>query len=1023
MRKLLLTVTAFLLFAGALLAQRSITGTVTDDKGNPLPNVSVSVKGTSTGTVTKNDGTFSLTVPANGKELEFSFLGLTPETVTIGSRTSFSVRMLPAGATTLDDVVVTGIKNVKKSQFTGAANKITERELSSKPVGSFDQILQGRAPGILALTSSGQPGTAANIIIRGSMSISGGSAPLYIVDGNPVEQGVFQALNPNDFVSVDVLRDAATTALYGSRGSGGVIVVTTKRGQSGKMKLTYEGQFGIKAKPDFAFRPMTTPELLEAQRAYGSVLGAGNPTAAVNTNTNIPGWYYSPENPRYQALSASGKATADRLRDSIAGINTNWADLFFRQGTFSNHQINLSGGTGRTRIYSSIALYNEEGTTMRTDMKRVTLRNNLDYADDKFSIQVSTNLGYVKRNFQQSTTTNSTANPFLVTNIQVPYALVYKPNSENYATGVGARFTGANALDLTRYDANYNDQIKATLGVSMNYNITKDLSASFNAGADFRETQGSNYGSREAFLRTPAGTTSITGRAGFQSEALTRFLTMNVRPGITYKKLINDAHDLEVSAFGEYIQENQKDLNFTGYGIDPRTPNTPGVIQQGNDVNQLYAVVGGGKFETALASVLGMARYTFNNKYTVTGSIRRDGSAKVAPENRWTNFYSVGATWDLGREDFLQNVRFINVLRLRASYGGSGNHNNFPSWYLWQPTYGSGTYSGLPTQVATYVGNPDAKWESTWVTNIGLDFELANRRIYGDFNVYDKRTKDLFVQKPLPIESGGTSIQLNAGELQNKGFEWNINAEVIRTRDLVWTIFANGGYNKNKLLSLGGEEPYESGTSYLQVGLPLGSHYEVRWGGVDAATGQALYYDLDGKLTTTYNASNAVTDFGTWEAPWKGGFGTSLRYKGFDLNVLFSWQQGANKMDNLEYFTENPVGFLGVGYNQSADLKFWTKPGDIVNTPSPLYGTNFSSKLIHDASFIRLRDVTLSYTVPQTTFGNTKLISNVQVYVQGTNLYMWTKWRGMDPEAGPVNINLSEFPNPRAFTGGVRVTF
>lgn len=1017
MRKLLATLTAFLLFTGALLAQKTVTGTVTDDKGNPIPNVSVVVKGTPTGTVTKADGTFSLTVPATAKQIELSSLGFGTQTINIGNGTVYNVSMTSTGARDLEEVVVTGITRVKKSQFAGAANKISEKEIENRPVGSFDQLFQGRVPGVLALTSSGQPGQATNVTIRGTSSVSGTSNPLYIVDGIPVEQGVFQSFNPNDFASIEVLRDAATTALYGSRGSGGVIVVTTKRGRAGKVQVAYDGQMGIKAKPDFAFRPMNTSELLQAQEDYGRILG-------IPGSATIPGWFYSRNNPRYANLSPAAQAAADRTLDSIRGINTNWADYIFRQGTFSNHQVSISGGTGKTRFYTSAGLYNEEGTTLRTDMTRATLRNNIDFSDDKFTLSVSSIVGYTKRNFQQSTTTNSTANPFLVTNIAVPYHLPYRGNSDNYNTGSGSRFVATNALDLTRYDKNYNDQVKVTLGMTMNYNFTEHLSAGVTAGIDFRETQNSNYSSRLAYLRTPAATGSLTTLAGSQSEALSRFITMSVRPIVTYRNTFNDRHEIEVNAITEYVQENYKDFNLIGYGIDPRTPNTAGAIQPGNAANQLYIQAGGNKYNTAIASALGMFRYTLDGKYTVTGSYRNDGSSKLPPNSRWQDFYSVGAIWELTKENFMQNVRFANVLRLRASYGASGNHNNFPRTYLWQATYANGNYAGLNTQGVDYVGNPNAVWESTWVLNLGLDYELFNRRVYGDFNWYDNRTKDLYLSRRLTFEdAGGAVIDVNAGELQNTGFEWNINGEVIRTKDFVWTLFAQGAYNRNKLLSLGGEQPYESGTSYLKEGLPLGSHYEVGWAGVDAATGQPLYYDLDGKVTTVYNASNATTNWGTFEAPWKGGFGTRLNYKGLELYVLFSFQQGAYKMDNLEYFVENPVGFLSGGYNQSADLKFWQQPGDIVNTPSPLYATNFSSKLIHDASFVRLRDVTLSYNFSNNLLSKLKVVSKASVYVQANNLFIWTKWRGMDPEAGPANINLSEFPNPRAITGGLRVTF
>lgn len=1017
MRKLLATLTALLLFTGVLLAQKTVTGTVTDDKGNPIPNVSVVVKGTPTGTVTKADGSFSLTVPSTAKQIELSSLGFATQTINIGSGSVYNVTLATTGARDLDEVIVTGITRVKKSQFAGAASKIAEKEIENRPVGSFDQLFQGRAPGVLALTGSGQPGSATNVIIRGTSSVSGGSTPLYIVDGIPVEAGVFQSLNPNDFASIDILRDAATTALYGSRGSAGVIVVTTKRGRAGKMQVTYDGQMGIKGRPEFAFRPMNTTELLQAQEDYGRVLG-------INGSTAIPGWFYSRNNPRYATLSPTAQAQADAILDSMRQINTNWADYIFRQGSFSNHQISLSGGSGKTRIFTSLGLYNEEGTTARTDMQRATLRNNIDYADDKFTLAVSSIVGYTKRNFQQSTTTNSTANPFLVTNIAVPYHLPYKANGIDYNTGVGAKFVATNQMDLTRFDENYNDQIKVTLGLTMDYKLSRNLSAGITAGIDFRETQNTAYASRLAFLRTPAATSSITTLAGSQSEGLNRNLIMNVRPIITYRNTFADRHDVELNLVGEYIQENLKGFNLTGFGIDPRTPNTPGAIQPGNAGNQLYITAGGDKANAAIASGLAMLRYTFDGKYTLTGSYRNDGSSKLPPKTRWQDFYSVGAIWDITKENFMRNLGFVNSLRLRASYGGSGNHNNFPSFYLYQATYGAGSYSGLPTQNVTYVGNPEALWESTWVFNVGLDYELANRRIYGDFNWYDNRTKDLYINRRLAIEnSGDRPIDVNAGELQNTGFEWNVNAEVIRKRDFVWTLFAQGSYNKNKLVSLGGEQPYESGTSYLQEGLPLGSHYEVGFAGVDAATGQPLYYDLDGKVTTVYNASNATTNWGTWEAPWKGGFGTRMSYKGLELYILFSFQEGAYKYDNLEYFVENPVGFLAGGYNQSSDLKFWQRPGDIVNTPSPVYGTNFSSKLIHDASFIRLRDVTLSYNFSNNLLNKLKVVSRASIYVQANNLFIWTKWRGMDPEAGPANINLSEFPNPRAITGGLRVTF
>jgi len=567
--------------------------------------------------------------------------------------------------------------------------------------------------------------------------------------------------------------------------------------------------------------------------------------------------------------------------------------------------------------------------------------------------------------------------------------------------------------------------VKATLGFTMGYKLNENISLGITSGSDFRETQNSNYGSKLPFTRR--NSTSITGRAGFQTEGLTRFFRGTVRPSATYRNTFSDKHDVEFTVLGEYVREFNKSFGVTGFGTDPKRPNTIAVIVPANATNQLYHSVSGGKSENSLYSGLATARYTYDGKYTMTASYRRDGSSKLPVDTRWQGFYSIGGIWDATKEDFIKDIKFINMLRVKLNYGGSGNADNFPGGnYPYQSAYTQGTYSGINTIYAATPGNPEMKWETTYVTNFGIDFELFKRRVFGDINLYDKRTKDLFIQKTLSATAGfgnGGSQDINAGELGNKGVEVNINGEVYRSKDINVTLFANFGYNKNEVLSLGGEQPYEVGTELITEGLPLGTHYEVKWGGVDASTGQPLYYDKAGNLTTVYSADNAVQEFGTWEAPWRGGFGANIKYKSFDVSLLFSWQRGAYKMDNMEYFVENPVGFMANGYNQSSDLQFWQQPGDVVSTPSPLYGTSFSSKLIHDASFLRFRDLKVAYTLPKSMLSQTKFISGANLFIQGSNLFMWTKWRGPDPEAGGQNINLSEFPNPKSLTAGLDINF
>ena len=1022
MRKIIMTLLVAIAFVLSATAQdRIITGKVTDPSGQAVSNASVVVPGGKTGTTTNADGSFSLSVPNAVKALQISAVNFETQRVIISGNTANASLILSQNA--LEEVVVTGIKTIRRAEYAGAVSRINKDVIENKPVGSFDQLLQGAAPGLLALTGSGQPGSAANIIIRGQTSIAGGSTPLYVIDGIPVEAGVFQGMNANDILTLDVLKDAASLALYGSRGGAGVIVMTTKKGTSGKLKLGYNVQMGIKSRPEFGFSPMNTTQLLQSQNDYGKVLGTPG-------NSSIPGWYYATNNPRYATLTAVGQADATRRLDSISKINTNWADYMFRTAPFSNHELTLSGGTGKTRIYSSLGLYNEDGVTPRTDMKRISFRNNIDYADDKITFALTSSIAYTKRNFQQSTVTNSTGNPFLAVNITTPYARVFKNdgtyftgNGSSYSGAVAASFTGANQLDLTRFDENYNNQVKAILGMSVAYKITDNITAGLTSGLDFRETQTTNYGSKLAFLRVTS--TSITGKAGFQNENLGRYFLFNVRPSLNFRKQFAEKHTVDVSVYGEMLKEYTKSISFTGFGIDPRTPNTPASITPGNASNQLFITAGGGKSQNALISGLAIASYTFKDKYSVSGSYRQDGSSQLPTATRWQDFYSVSGIWTISNEEFLKSNSVVNSLRLRASYGGAGDKNNFPFGdFGYLDTYtASGNYSGLTTQSVSNIGNPLLRWETTWTANVGTDFSLFNSRLYGSVDIYSKITRDLFVQKQLTAPAGGYTTIINAGKLGNKGVELDLGYDLIKNSKVTWTVKGNVGYNKNEIISIAGEQPYTSGTSRITEGLPLGSHFEVSWAGVDQATGAPLYYKKNGTITTIYSADDKVQNFGTWEAPWKGGFSSSLRFGGFDISVLFTFQQGAKKVDNLEYFVENPIGFLSGGYNQSASLNFWKQPGDVATTPSPLYATNFSSKIIHDASFIRLRDLTFSYTVPKATLKNNKIVSNARFFVQGSNLFIWTKWRGMDPEAGPNNINLSEFPNPRAITAGLNITF
>jgi TonB-linked SusC/RagA family outer membrane protein len=1015
-----------MLFQSAFSQNRTITGKITDATGAPMAGVTISATGARVKTVSKEDGTFTLSVPTSARSLEFVYVGFATQTIEIGSTTNFNVSLRPATAE-LGEVVVTGYGNVERSKYAGAASKVSEKAIRNVPMASFDQMLQGRAPGLTVLSGSGQPGSAANVIVRGLTSITGTSTPLYVVDGVPVEAASFQGINANDIASVDVLKDASAAALYGSRGAAGVIVVTTKRGKTGKMKLSYSGQYGVKFTPEFGYEVMSTDQLLKAQESLGTMI----PTSTMSEWGSfpvLPGWQYSSSNPNKIVGGAVVPKTAadftfgNNQLDSLRRIQTNWYDQFFQRANFSNNEISLSGGEGRTRVYTNLGLYQEEGINIGTDMKRVSLRTNVDYRDQKFTLALSSQLAYTRRNLEQNPLNgfNNFINQFGVAQLTPQYITPTLPNGK-YNVGTGFAFFAPTTLDKRAFDKVYNNQIKGIISATANYDFTKNIYAGLVAGVDFRETNNTSYADPRTF--TAKTDPDIRTKSGSMSEAITRVFLPTLRAYAGYKNTFKEDHSLDATIYGEMIREYQKVITSTGYGVDTLRPNTLASVSPGNAANQLFQSVTGSRTQNALESFMANVKYSYRSKYSLNLTYRYDLTSILPEENRGEDFYSVGAVWDIAKESFIRS-RAINALRLKVSWGQSANANNFPFGnfgYLTLVNPSATLLSATQGITVQTVGNPEAKWEYTNTTNIGIDFSLFNNRLYGDVQLYNKSTKNLFATLSLSAASGFGSQDINAGSMYNRGIEYNVNYDLMRKRDLTWTVFANGAYNKNKVTSLGTATSFEVGTSLVTVGLPLGSHYEVKWAGVDAATGAPLYYTKDGKITTNYSTEDRVQTHGTWLPVVTGGFGSSLNFKNFDFSLFFNYAAQTTRTNNMEFFMQNP-GFLQQGLNQDGGYTFWTKPGDIANVQSPLYQNNFTSRLIQDASWLRLRNVTISYTLPQDVMNRTKFMSGARFYVSGQNLLTWTKWRGLDPEDSN-NLSDTEYPNPRAITVGLELNF
>ncbi|WP_316830451.1 SusC/RagA family TonB-linked outer membrane protein [Pedobacter aquatilis] len=1008
MKKLLQSLFVMMLVAfSAMAQQRTITGTVTESEtGKTIPGASVSFPGTKIVTQTNTNGSFSVQVPANATTVTFTYIGFVTKTVSLNGRTNISVA-LASDALALTDVVVTGYTKTSRANSVSATSTVKAVEINNIPQASMDQLLQGRVPGLTVAAGSGQPGAAARVTLRGPGSVNGGTTPLYILDGVAIETSVFQSLNPNDIETITTLKDASATSLYGSRGGNGVIVMTSKKGKQGKTSFTYNGQYGVTLRTQPNFDMLTTAQLLSVQEAGKS--GAGWTLSPLNTATN----------------TSLGVATKAKLLDSISRINTNWADIYFKNGAFQNHQVAASGGNEKTQFYTSLNYYSEDGITERSNLNRYNFRANLDHKDGKFSFSTQAAAGWAKSNFIESEAGVALANPFAAAYLALPWENPYSSNgtiltSGNFNSSGQTLFDsriGSNALDRYNSTSNLQNQLKTNLTVNAAYDIIDGLKVKTLAGVDFRETNTE----RSIYPGTYPGGLVTQGASGSYAVSNLRNLILTSTSGFTYFKTLGEKHVIDAQALFEVVNERYSSFGYTGYGINPKLLNTPAGITAGTATNGMIPSVSGGKTQSAYASLIGIARYTYDDKYTFQGSVRRDGSSKLPSENRFHYFYALGANWNAKKENFLKNVNAIDALTLRASYGTTATGNGLTSDFGYIASYSNVSYAGSTGIAPSTPGNPVYTWEYKEKSNVGFDISLLKRRIELQVDLYNEITQNSFITQSLSRTSGFSSLSINAGKVRNRGIEANAAFTLYNDKDWNIVFNANASYNKNLVTDLGQVKEFEGGTSIIRVGLPLGSHYSVKYAGADPQTGAPLYYNRDGSTTTTYNAATqSVAEFGTYFAPYQGGFGPSIRFKGFDVTAFFTFMKGFSRFNNESYFITNTQTISS--YNQTTDiLNYWTTPGQITQIPKLGSTRNFSSYDIRDASFLRFRNASLGYSFSPEVLKKIKL-GGLRIYAQGQNLYTWTKWQGFDPEDSN-NLASFEYPASRKFTFGIDVKF
>lgn len=970
-----LTITVFL-NAGA---QREVTGKVADARdGAGLPGASVRVKGKSTGTSTAADGTYRIQAGSN-ETLVFSSIGFIEKEMA-ASAAIVDVALEFADQPILREVVITGYTTQSRREATASIGKISGADVKFQPVASFDQLLQGKTPGVLIQSQSGQPGAAAsNITIRGKGSVLASTQPLFIVDGIQVTGADFQSINPADIETYSVLKDAVATSQYGSRGANGVIVVTTRRGANGKTKISYDFQYGIGQLPKNKLRLMNSKEKIKFETEYDHPYGM-----------NFYGW--TPEE-----------------ADSLSNVNANWEEIMFRKASTQQHVLSAVGGNEKTRFFISGSVFDQQGTVNATALKRYTGRLNIDHTVNNLKIGLSSFVG-------SSRLTNTNENdqfigsPLNAIRWANPYITAYLPDGSFNELDLILQGQ-PNALKELLLNPALNNQLKGLAALSLEYKFSflKGLSAKTNWGVDYTNDENTRYIDKTTYL----GSQQV-GRQGSFTHASTTRVRYTGTTSLSYGKQLND-HNFRISLFNEYVDRRTTNFGYTGFGLTGLFGNG-GDITPGTGSNGYIPTLADGYTEQALLSWFAIADYSLKNKYFVNATVRRDGSSRLSEGNKWVNYGGIGVGWQISAEDFMKHSKVISDLKLKISYGSAGNENVGNS-YEARELFGGITYNGKGGLALTNFEKPDLSWEVRKTANLGLDFGLLKDRISGTVEIYSATTQGLYLNRQLSGTNGVNAILTNLGKLRNNGIEVAVNADIIKTKNFNWQLGFNHSFNRSEILALDGTNENINGFNINRVGEKLNSIYLVRYAGVDPANGDALYYKADGKTTTNVYDPNDKAIVGSFDPPHFGAFNTLINFKGIELSAQFTYMFGHKIYNNDRQNVENPAYVIS---NVSAELlQEWQNPGDITNIPSPFNDFQAATtRFLEDGKFLRLRNIVLSYQVPSPVLNKAK-ISGLRLFVQGQNLYTWHQFKGYDPEVATGSLGGSQYPLLKTITFGV----
>lgn len=1007
MRKLLVALAAVLLFTGQLLAQKTVTGTVTDGQGKPLANVSVQVKGTRSGTVTNENGTYSINVPADGKVLVFTSVGTTPSEVTIGSQTVIN-SSLQSAEQALSEVVVVAYGTQKKATLTGAVATVKGSELENRPFTSIDKGLQGQVAGLQSVAASGQPGASQSILIRGVSSINASNSPLWVVDGIPVNTSstgtgggdvsrlqttanVLSTMNPNDIESVTVLKDASSTALYGSRGANGVILVTTKKGRAGKTRFRFDTEVG---KSDIAYendkyRPLNAQEYFTiAREGYVNL----NPTATdAQINTYLTGLGFG------------------------NGIDFNWLDNTTRKGSQQQYNISAEGGNDKTTFYLSGGYFKQEGTTINSKLDRYNIGTRVNHkANDRLSFNFAINGGFVNQRAPLSG--GAFGNPVLSSYFLLPSRSAYNADG-TYNLNAASLGGLHNTIALAEIDKRFLREGSLRGNLAIEYKILDNLKFRSSGSGDLVILEEDQYNNP---LHGDGAAT-----AGRAFSYYTRYWNKIWTNTLDFEQALNKAGDITLLAQAGY--EAQSSRGYTSSLQSQAFPSTLALTYPASGATPITASATISDY--TFVSQFGSVNLNYKNRYVLSGSYRRDGSSKFSPDNKYGNFWSVGGSWNVEQEAFMADISFINQLKLRASYGQTGNAGI--GNYDWAPSYSFGsTYNGSPGSAPSNVGDYNLTWEVNKPLDIGIDVGFLKNRVNLTVDWYKRKSEQLLLSVPLSPTSGFSAATRNIGSMENNGLEVTIDAVPVQSSSFTWNVNFNFSHNTNKVTSLPNGADIVTSPTILRQGVGFGTYYMREYAGVDPANGNALYYVDATKATTTSNYSSAALILQDKQTLPKyfGGLTNTFTYKGISLEAQLYYSFGNYVRDSWGSY------YLGAGfgptYNKVARIfDRWTTPGQVTDIPRYINNGNNSFQSLHTfwlnkADFVRLRNLQIGYTLPKNLVSAAKL-SNVMVYVRGTNLITWVKDDTLpfDPEQGTgAATNLNVFI-PKTVTVGLNLSF